>query len=143
MSDSKLSQVPQPGGMIVRPDLVKGFVPTAQKPPDRLFYLLNPHDDLVWEVDAYKQPTMDGMKPAWLLILSCPICRNHLTLDSTKKHLEITDEGIESDVFRCSHSAQFGGVCPFTIALDKPSKSQRQVQVQGRWYKIDAVAKRA
>lgn len=143
--NEKLSQqVPQPGGMILRPDYVKGFVPTASRPPDRLFYLLDKQDDRVWEVDGYKQPTADGMRPAWMLILSCPVCRNNLTLDSTRKHLEITEEGIQSDVFRCSHGAQFGGVCPFSIALDRPrNKEERQVQVLGRWYKIDAVAKRA
>lgn len=144
MSDqAKLSEtVPTAPGMILRPDYVRGFVPTATNKPDRLFYLLDTKDDCVWEVDAYKSPGESG-RANWMLILACPVCRNHLVLDSTKKRLEVTDEGIQSDVFRCAHDAQFGGICPYQIALDRPNKNQRQVQVQGQWYRIDAVTKAA
>jgi uncharacterized protein YbaR (Trm112 family) len=134
----------QAPGMIVRPGLVKGFLPTATKPPDRLFYILYLQDDLVWECDGYKKPAENGTQPGWMIVLTCPICRNHLTLDTTKKKVEITAEGIQSESFRCSHPAEFGGVCPFEIVLARPSrKSERQVQVQSRWYKIDAVARNA
>lgn len=129
-------------GMILRPDYVRGFVPTTTSVPSRLFYLLDTKNDCVWEVDAYRSPGENG-RVNWMLVLVCPVCRNHLVLDSTKKKLEITTEGIESDVFRCSHDAQFGGVCPYQVALDRPSKSQRQVQVSGVWYHIDAVTRRA
>jgi len=135
---------PAPAGMILRPDLVKGYLPTASKPPDRLFYLLDLQRDLVYEIDGYKLPAENGTKPGWMLVLCCPVCNNHLTLDSTKKKLEVTEEGIESEVFRCSHPAQFGGICSYAIVLDRPkSQAERRVQVHGVWFRVDAVARRA
>jgi len=134
--------LPNPGGMILRPDYVKGYLPTAQRPPDRLFYLLDVREDLVWEVDGYKTQLTSG-DFSWLFVIACPICRNHLTLDSTRKKVEVTREGIQSEEFRCSHPAEFGGTCPFAIALERPrSREQREVCVRGRWYRIDAVVKR-
>lgn len=136
--------MPNPGGMILRPDYVKGYLPTAQRAPDRLFYLLDPFRDLVWEVDGYRHPAAEGGTPYWILVLTCPTCRNHLILDTSKKKVEIDKEGIQSEEFRCSHPAEFGGVCPFAVALDRPrSQEQREVCVQGRKYRIDAVVKRA
>jgi len=122
--------------MIVRPDLVKGHLPTATAQPDRLFYIL--HEDVLWECDGYKHP---GAGNDFMIVLTCPACGNHLTLDSRKKKLEITEEGILSETFQCSHRAQFGGPCPWTVVLDRPRGDNRRVQVNGRWYTVDAVAR--
>lgn len=127
---------PAAPGLIVRPDLVRGYTPAATAKPDRLFYIA--HEDVIWECDGYQQP---GPGDGWLIVLTCPACGNHLTLNSRKKRLEVTEEGILSESFQCSHRAEFGGTCPWTVVLDRPRPSERRVMVNGRWYMLDAVAR--
>ena len=138
MASREAAPAPAPAGMIARPGLVKGYLPTATKPPDRVFYIL--YQDILWECDGYRAPGEPGAQPHWLIVLICPRCGENLTLNTSKKKVEITPEGLQSEPFRCSHPAEFGGVCPFTVALEKPKGAERRAQVNGRWYNVDAVA---
>lgn len=143
MSSNELSRINAPS--ILRPDHVQGALPIAQRRPDRLFYVL--YGDTVWELDGYRvgpreQPD-DGPDVCWTIHLACPRCHQNLLLDSLKKHLKVhPGQGLEAEPLHCSYRAEFGGPCPFGVALDLPSKrSDREVLVNGQRLLIDAVAR--
>jgi hypothetical protein len=136
---------------LVQPELVRGCVETKSTKVDRFFYVLYKDTDVdqLWEVDGYRmgpvQAPDDDSHLTWTFHITCPKCRNNLLLDSTKKKIQVYREcGIESEVFRCGHPAQFGGPCPFGVALELPRKrEERTVVIEGgRIVKVDAVAKR-
>lgn len=133
--------------IVVRPNEVKGFVTTGGRKPDRFFYIL--YGDTVWECDGYRVgPTAapdDSPEVNWSLLIICPKCGGNLRIDSLKKHLgvEAGQAGLESEPLQCSYKAEFSGLCPFRVVLERPSKRhERVVTVDGgRQVRIDAVAK--
>ena len=117
-----------------------GGLHSQEAAADRYFYILDAKDDRVWEWDGYPNPEGNG---EWLIQLMCPLCENNLTLTSINKKLEITEEGIQSaDPLRCSHEAEFGGICKWGVVLELPKPSEREATVNGQRVLLDAVAKR-
>lgn len=132
--------------MIFTPNHVQVVTPNAVQPPDRYFYLLS--GDTVWECDGYRTGPAhlpdDSPEVHWLINFCCPVCRQNLNLDSSKKKLRVTPgQGLDTEELRCAYVAQFGGLCPFDAVLESPQRqSDRIVDVNGRKFKIDAVVKR-
>lgn len=142
MQDGSSTSTP---GLILTPNLVKGVQTVGQRMPDRFFYIL--YGDLVWECDGYRVGGAEGAPDgdnnvSWTINLICPECHGSLLLDSHKKKLQIESRsaGLESaEPIRCSHPAQFGGVCPWQVVLERSGK---RVEVNGQWVFLDAVARR-
>lgn len=145
-----LNLVPKPKNLIVKPNLVRGFLPTARAKVDRFFYVL--YGDMVLEWDGYRiggaagaPDGADGVN--WSILLMCPRCHNNLRLDSLQKHLgvESGQAGLSSEPIRCSYKAEFGGLCSWRVVLERPSKRHdRIVTVDGGLkIAIDAIAKDA
>lgn len=145
------SVLPRPSkNLIVTPNRVQGFLPTAKAKPDRYFYVL--YGDMVLEWDGYRiggevgaPDGADGVN--WSILLMCPRCHNNLRLDSLQKHLSVESgqAGISSEPIRCSYKAEFGGLCSWRVVLERPSKRHdRIVTVDGgKRIAIDAVARDA
>lgn len=142
--------LPRPSSLIVKPNEIRGFLPTAQAKPDRYFYIL--YGDTVLEWDGYRiggpVGAPDGAPEVnWSILLMCPKCRNNLRLDSLQKHLmvESGQSGISSEPIQCSYKAEFGGLCSWRVVLERPSrKCDRIVTVNGGVkIHIDAIAKDA
>jgi hypothetical protein len=142
--------IPRPNkNFIVRPNEVKGFLPTASAKPDRFFYVL--YGDTVLEWDGYRIGPVgapdDSREVNWTLLVMCPKCHNNLKLDSLQKHLEVEarQAGIQSEPIQCSYKIEFGTLCTWRVVLERPTKRHdRIVTVDGgRQIVIDAVAKDA
>jgi hypothetical protein len=146
---SDLSVVPRPSSLIVKPNEVRGFLPTAEATPDRYFYVL--YGDTVLEWDGWRTGNPNAPDGAdevnWSILLMCPKCRNNLRLDSLQKHLmvESGQSGISSEPIQCSYKGEFGGLCSFRVVLERPSrKCDKIVTVNGgKRIRIDAIAKDA
>ena len=102
-------------------------LPGQQAQPTRIFYVLDltSTHEFVWEIDGYKVPDGKTGNDLWMLNIVCPTCLNNLTIDSTKKAMEVSEESLSVELFRCSHPAQFGGQCPFTAAIEPPRGNQK------------------
>jgi len=131
----------QQSGRIIRPDEVKTLDDYATRKPDRYFYIL--FEEAVWECDGYMVKE-EGKEPLWTILIVCPMCRQNLKLDSTKKKLRIDDKGLElAEPIACAWPGEFGTACNFQVAIEPPRKSEdKYVRVNGRQVKVDAVAKR-
>jgi len=102
--------------------------------PQRRFNIL--YQDVVWEVDGYQTGDL------WLLLMICPKCGNNLSIKSDQKPLKVSPDGLEvGDPIRCSHPAEFGGICPFHVVLERPAKKDRVACVEGINRHVDAVAR--
>ena len=124
---------------VLNPQEARGLA-SREAQADRYFYILDAVDDRIWEWDGYPNPDGDGH---WLIQLVCPLCNNNLTLTSIRKKLEITKEGLQSaEPIRCSHPADFGGICKWGVVLELPRPSERVAMVAGQEVRLDAVAKR-
>lgn len=140
--------VPKPKNLLVTPNEVKGFLPTAGKRPDRFFYVL--YADQVLEWDGYRVGPAgapdDSPEVSWSILIMCPRCHNNLKLDNLLKHLEIEAgrAGLQSEPIQCAYK-DFGTLCPWRVVLERPSRrSDRIVTVEGgRQIVIDAIAKDA
>lgn len=136
-----------PRGSIIRPDEVRVMNTVGASRPDRFFYVL--YHDTVFEWDGYRvgpSAAPDGAAEVdWSILLVCPKCGRNLKLDSILKHLgvESGQSGLESEPIQCSYKAEFGGLCPWRIVLERPGRSDQVVSVMGRKVKIDAVARDA
>lgn len=130
---------------IITPNEVKGFLGSDARKPDRLFYIL--FEDQIWEWDGYCVHTAD--RDCWSINIVCPRCHNNLRLDSTLKRLQVTADSLETDEpIRCSHVAEFGGLCSWRVELAPPRKrEERYIEVGSPTgvarIKIDAVARNA
>jgi hypothetical protein len=131
---------------IVRPDEVKTCDDYARRKPDRYFYII--FEENVWECDGYKIER-DGAEPLWTILLICPMCRQNLKLDSTKKKILIDEQGLHlAEPIACAWPGEFGTACNFQVAIEPPRKAEdKMVRVNGmdgrpRQVKIDAVARR-
>lgn len=102
--------------------------------PQRRFNLL--YNDVVWEADGYQTGNL------WLILMICPKCKNNLSIKSDQKSLKVSPDGLElGEPIRCSHPAEFGGICTFHVMLERPAKKDRLACVQGIDLKVDAVAR--
>jgi hypothetical protein len=131
---------------IIRPDEVKTLDNYAGSEPDRYFYII--YEEHVWECDGYRI-RQEGSEDLWTILLVCPICRQNLKIDSTKKKLLIDDKGLHlAEPIACAWPGEFGTACNFRVAIEPPRKREDQmVRVIGpdglsRQVKIDAVARR-
>jgi hypothetical protein len=129
---------PPKRNLIVSPHEVRGIAGDYRAPIDRYFRILYPNES-VCECEGYT--VGQGTETCWRIEMLCPKCNRNIQLDSTRKGLHVTQEGVESDVFRCSWPAEFGGVCAFRGALELPKKREdKQVYLEdGRLVSIDAV----
>jgi len=117
---------------IVRPDHVGGMLGRAEVQPDRLFLVLEPRKDgpdRVWEVDGFCVKDQVNNRVHWKLHFLCPICESGLTLDSTKKAMEIHDgRGLEVEEFRCAWKGDFGSrLCEFRAAIRLPKAKDEAI----------------
>jgi len=132
---------------IIRPDEVRTLDTHSERKPDRYFYII--YGEHVWECDGYLAPGEPGSEPQWMIILTCPVCRQNLTINSQKKKLMIDEKGLHvAESIACSHPGEFGAPCKFKVAIEPPSKREDQhamvtcVDGISRQVKVDAVAKR-
>lgn len=133
---------------IVNPNEVKGFMAEQRTVPDRVFMVLDLTNDheYVWEFEGYKQVDPDTNRTHWLIHFCCPKCGNVLTINSRKKNIEVTEEGVQTEVFSCTHPGEFadGGACAFKGAFELPPGRHRfTVDDQGRQVRVDAIFKHA
>lgn len=115
--------------------------------PTRIFYVLDltATHEFIWEIDGYCIHDGKTGRDLWTLHIECPKCRQNLTVDCTKKKVEVTSEGLFIEPFACTHHGDFGQIfCGFRAAIEPPKGSQRFSEDQnGRKIKIDGVFKRA
>ena len=118
----------------MNPQQNRPLVMNQEAEPQRRFNLL--YKDVVWEADGY----LVGEK--WLILMLCPTCGNNLSLKSENKPMKVSPGGLEvGEPIRCSHPAEFGGVCSFHVMLDRPSNRDRVACVEGIDRHVDAVMK--
>ena len=101
------------------------------------------YEDTVWECDGY------AVGDLWSILIICPVCRQNLKIDSTKKPMRIDEKGLElADPIRCSYPGDFGTPCPFCVAIEPPKKADLYQEIrcgdgQVRKVKLDAIARKA
>lgn len=112
-------------GPLVRPDQVRGVMGHAPADrPTRRFHVMDTRGttDYVWEIEGYLRKGEDG-RPLWLLHLICPQCDRALSIRGDRKAIEVTEETIEVEEFRCSWSGDFGQLtCGFAAGIVKPKE---------------------
>lgn len=117
----------------------------GEKKPDRYFYIL--FEEHIWECDGYLSKE-DGKEPEWMILITCPVCRQNLNLSSRKKKLLLDEKGLHlAEPIACSYPGEFGGLCNFSVMLEPPTKSEdKTCMVNGPGGRVkvivDAVAKR-
>lgn len=131
---------------IVRPDEVKTLDNFAGADPDRYFYML--FEEKVWECDGYCIKR-EGEEPLWTILIVCPLCKQNLKIDSTKKKLLIDDKGLHlAEPIACAWPGEFNTPCNFRVAIEPPRRAEdKMCRVTGqdgvsRQVKVDAVAVR-
>jgi len=130
---------------IMRPDQVRGvFGSSVTGQADRYFYIVDTHGttDYVWQVDGFKREDPVTKEPFWLLNMICPTCDRSITLNSKKKAVEIGDDYIEAEQFRCTWEGDFGQAqCTFTAGIVRPR--ERVIVTDEGPLQIDGMFKRA
>ena len=114
--------------------------------PTRLFYVTDftPSHEIVYEIDGYCIKDGKTGRDLWTLHIVCPNCRKNLTIECTKKALEIPSESLAVECFRCTHPAEFGGICSFQEAIEPPKGNQKTTYDEhGRRIRVDGVYRRA
>ena len=128
---------------IVSPEHVRHMGDNQIGQADRLFYVID-NDGMVMEWDGYFRKEKDG-KEHWMLLIRCPRCEGDLTLRTENKKILVDEKGLHIDgTVRCTHPAEFGGMCSWCVGVEPPSKqSDRIITHKGHKIKIDAVTRRA
>lgn len=131
----------------IQPNEVRGFLGGSEAdPPDRKFNVLDigTQFDCVWELDGYRLVDEVNHKELWKIHLVCPKCQQLLTIDSEKKAIYVTEDGLEVEEFRCSWAGDFGGQCTFTAGIVLPGGKDKIVVTEGgHRRRIDGVFKHA
>jgi len=127
---------------IVTPEYVNAVGESPVSSVDRYFYVVNLQDDMIMEWDGYRTEELDG-KIHWMILITCPKCNNELRLETAKKQILIDDKGLHiAETIRCTHPAEFGGMCTWHVGIEPPRKSSdREARIRGQKIKVDAIAR--
>lgn len=114
--------------------------------PTRIFYVLDitSTHEYVWEIDGYCIKDGDTGRDLWTLHVECPKCRRNLTIECTKKKLEIGSETLAVEPFSCTWHGDFGSLtCGFRAAIEPPRGNQKTtVTHDGVKRRVDGVFRR-
>lgn len=152
----------QPGDendpVIARPDLVRGTMGQASRKPTKYFYVVSDDggSEIVWEWDGYMSKDPNSGEPQWVILITCPRCHNTLRIDTSKKPLRVSKDGLETDSpIRCSWEEKDKakirggfGACGWACELRPVRGSEKHASVRmlnGRMQKVtvDAVVVKA
>lgn len=119
---------------------VTGTLGGVNAMPDVFLYILDKRKDgpdKVWEVDAYCIRDGTNGQEYWKLHMLCPVCGKCLTLESSKKQMQVRTEGeqgrrvvtsIEVEPFGCSWDGDFGQLrCTFRAAIRPPKDKDEAI----------------
>jgi hypothetical protein len=115
-------------------------------PPTRVFYVLDitPTHEFLWEIDGYCIKDGKTGRDLWTLHVECPKCRRNLTIECTKKALEIGPDTLSIEPFACTWHGDFGQLtCGFKAAIEPPKANQKMtVDHNGVKRRVDGVFRR-
>lgn len=125
---------------VIKPDHVAATLGDVRRDADRVFVIVSQDRVMAW--DGYK--VVENGRESWYVIAICPVCGTILTVDDSNKKMLVDDKGLHiAEPIRCTAPAQFGGMCPWHVAIEPPSKKSEQfVDTKGTRLKVDAIAKR-
>jgi hypothetical protein len=98
---------------------------------------------LIWEADGYKMTNGKTGEIYWSILLTCPKCHDVLRVDTSRKKLEISKQGIATaEPLHCTNPHYEFGACLCKFELEPPNKPMYCKDDWGKVIKIDAIIKR-